>query len=94
MPFQSLNPVNSGHFSGIFGHFPGEIIFFRSEIAPFQQALSCIAVFCVFFRAHRRFFCKCVLFSNDKGILHFCGIVFFSEGELICKVFREIYTPR
>jgi hypothetical protein len=26
-------------------------------------------------------------------ILHFCGIVFFFEGELICTVFREIYTP-
>ena len=35
----------------------------------------------------------CVSFSNGAGILHFCGIVFFSEGELICEVFREIYTP-
>jgi hypothetical protein len=35
----------------------------------------------------------CVLFSNGAGIFHFCGIVFFSEGELIRKVFREIYTP-
>ena len=35
----------------------------------------------------------CVSFSNGAGILHFCGIVFISEGELICKVFREIYTP-
>jgi hypothetical protein len=47
---------------------------------------------CVF--AHiEDFFLKYVLFSKDKGILHFSGIVFFSEGELICKVFREIYTP-
>src|ERR1035438_2739346 len=35
----------------------------------------------------------CVSFSNGAGILHFCVIVFFSEGELIGKVFREIYTP-
>jgi len=33
------------------------------------------------------------LYSKDAVFLHLDGIVFFSDGELICKVFREIYTP-
>jgi hypothetical protein len=48
----------SGHFTGIFGHFLVKIRLFWAKSAHFRKAVSYIAVLCVRFREHRRFFLK------------------------------------
>jgi hypothetical protein len=87
----------SGHFAGIFGNFSGQNTpLFGQKSALFRTGhfLHC-GTLCAFSRTSRDFFLKVRFVQQRQAeILQFCGIVFFSEGALNCKVFREILYPR